>query len=172
MSACTFVARWPAAISTRSTATWTFVTANVLPDEMIAALEALHTHIAASDSTALTGAGSKWAAKLEGAYVPQRLLRCHDPVGLPCPQVNEGRFYLALLGSDWVIQRHVIREQGAVVAGPPPHTLIDPVQPDDLRRTVLGFLREWWAPMLQKPDPRLDSGEYQAYAVLTMCRAL
>jgi hypothetical protein len=37
---------------------------------------------------------------------------------------------------------------------------------------VLGFLREWWAPMLQDPDPRLHGGEYQAYAVLTMCRAL
>ena len=49
--------------------------------------------------------------------------------------------------------------------------MIDPVQPDDLRRAVLGFLREWWSPMLNDPA-RLRSGEYQAYAVLTMCRAL
>ncbi len=36
----------------------------------------------------------------------------------------------------------------------------------------MGFLREWWAPMLHNPDPRLHGSEYQAYAVLTLCRAL
>jgi len=148
----------------RSDVDFVVVTADALPDEVVTALEALHARIAAS--------GSKWAAKLEGAYVPQRLIRRHDPAGPPCPTINEGHFYLAPLGSDWVIQRHVIREQGVVVAGPSPRTLIDPVRPDDLQHAVLGFLREWWAPMLQKPDPRLDSGEYQAYTVLTMCRAL
>ncbi len=148
----------------RSDVDFVVVTADVLPDETVAALRALHARIAAR--------GSEWAAKLEGAYVPQQTLRRHDPAGPPCPTINEGHFYLAPLGSDWVIQRHIIREQGAVVVGPPPHTLIDPLQPDDLRRAVLGALREWWAPMLDNPDPRLDGGEYQAYAVLTMCRAL
>lgn len=148
----------------RSDVDFVVVTADVLPDEMIAALEALHARIAAS--------GLEWAAKLEGAYIPQCLIRRHDPAGPPCPHVNEGRFYLAALGSDWVIQRHVLREQGIVVAGPPPHTLIDPVQPDDVRQAALGFLREWWAPMLDNPDPRLDGGGYQVYAILTMCRTL
>jgi hypothetical protein len=156
----------------RSDVDFVVVTADALPDKMIAALEALHARIAASGSTALTGAGSKWAAKLEGAYVPQQTLRRHNPIAPPCPHINEGHFYLAPLGSDWVLQRHIIREQGVVVAGPAPQTLIDPVQPDELRRAVLGFLREWWAPMLHDPDPRLHGGEYQAYAVLTMCRAL
>jgi len=55
---------------------------------------------------------------------------------------------LACLESDWIIQRHILRERGVVVAGPAPHTLIDPVAPDDLRRAVVGFLREWWLPML------------------------
>jgi hypothetical protein len=32
----------------------------------------------------------------------------------------------------WVIHRHMLREHGVVLAGPPPHTLIDPVQPDEL----------------------------------------
>jgi hypothetical protein len=33
-------------------------------------------------------------------------------------------------------------------------------------------MREWWAPMLHSPDPRLHGSEYQAYAILTLCRAL
>jgi hypothetical protein len=57
------------------------------------------------------------------------------------------------------------------MAGPSPKTLIDPVQPDDLERAALATLREWWAPMLSDPS-RLQSREYQAYATLTMCRAL
>ena len=148
----------------RSDIDFVVATAGELSNEVVAALEAMHVRI--------TNSGLKWTAKLEGAFVPLSTLRRHDPSGPPCPCLNEGCFYLAALGSDWVIQRYTLREQGVVVAGPDPRGLIDPVQPDDLRRAVLGFLREWWAPMLQDPDPRLHGDEYRAYAVLTMCRAL
>lgn len=140
------------------------VTAEELPAGTISALEAMHARL---------GAGSlKWAPKLEGCYLPLHALRGDDPAGGPYPCLNEGRFYLDRLGSDWVIHRHILREQGIVIAGPAPQTLIDPVRPDDLRRAVLGLLAEWWAPMLRSPDPRLHGGAYQAFAALTMCRAL
>ncbi len=148
----------------RSDIDFVVVTADVLPEEMVTALEAMHARVAAS--------GLKWAAKLEGAYIPLRAFRRYDPTDAPCPYVNEGSFRVGHLGSDWVIQRHVIRGQGVVVAGPAPQPLIDPIRADDLRRAVLATLREWWVPMLQDPDPRLHRGEYQAYAILTMCRAL
>src|SRR6185503_19278272 len=51
------------------------VTADELPQKLIAALEAMHARIASS--------GSKWAAKLEGAYLPQHALRRHDPTHGP-----------------------------------------------------------------------------------------
>jgi hypothetical protein len=115
----------------------------------------------------------KWASKLEGAYVPKELIRRHDPDGTPCPTVNEGRFYVAGLGSDWIIQRMIVREQGLVLAGPEPKTLIDPVTGDDIRRAVLGVLQEWWFPMLADPFWLRERGsEYHAFAVITMCRAL
>jgi len=150
--------------SQRSDIDFVVVTTDDLPSDMIQDLEAMHDRITAS--------GLKWATKLEGSYIPQDALRRHDPTDALCPCVNEGHFYMARHGSDWVIQRHILREQGVVVTGPALQTLIDPVQPNDLRRAVLGFLHEWWSPMLHDPDPRLHSGEYQAYAVLTMCRAL
>ncbi len=140
------------------------VTTGELPQEMVQALEAMHAR--------LTTSGLPGVEKLEGAYVPRDILCRHDLGHPPCPCVNEGRFYQAPLGSDWVIQRHVLREQGRVVAGPAPSTLIDPVSPGAVQDAVRGFLREWWAPMLQNPDPRLHGAVYQAYAVLTMCRAL
>jgi ribosomal protein S18 acetylase RimI-like enzyme len=147
----------------RSDVDFVVVTAGELDAETVAALEALHEHLAAS--------GLKWAAKLEGAYLPRSTLRRHDPEGPPRPCVNEGRFYLACEESDWVIQRHLLREHPVVVAGPPLRDMIDPVGPDDLRRAAIAILHEWWAPMLDDPA-RLYRSDYQAYAVLTMCRAL
>ncbi len=58
-----------------------------------------------------------------------------------------------------------------MVAGPAPQTLIDPILPDDLRRAVLAVLREWWSQQLHHPV-WLHSRLYQAFAILTMCRAL
>lgn len=139
------------------------VTADELPPEIIPSLEEMHARLTASPL--------KWAAKLEGTYIPRHAIRRYNRNNLARPCINEGRFYLAGQGSDWVIQRHIIREQGVVVAGPAPQTLIDPVSAKDIQWSVLAFLRGWWAPMLKEPK-RLQSSEYQAYAVVTMCRVL
>ena len=148
----------------RSDIDFVVVTADDLPGEILPALEALHARITAS--------GLKWATKLEGSYIPQQALRRYDPAHAQHPALRvDGSFGVDQHGSDWVIQCHIIREQGVVVAGPAPQTLIDPVQPNDLRRAALGTLREWWSPQLYNPS-RLHSSEYQAYAILTMCRAL
>lgn len=148
----------------RSDIDFLVVTAGELPDELLPALEAMHAGLALADG--------KWAAKLEGSYVPRRALRRYDPDDAPRPQLNEGRFYVARHCSDWVIQRHVLREHGVALAGPPPSALIDPVTPDDLRGAVRGILREWWEPTLRAGVWLRRGDEYRAYAVLTMCRAL
>jgi len=147
----------------RSDIDFVVVTAGEIPDERLPTLEAMHIRLNAS--------GSKWATKIEGTYIPQSALRRYNPTDPPRPYVNEGRFYLGSHGSDWIIQRHILREQGVVVAGPVPQDLIDPVLPNELRRAVLGILQEWWLPTLHNPA-RLSGSGYPAYAILTMCRAL
>ena len=142
-----------------------FVTESTLPTETITALEAMHRELWASDL--------KWAAKLEGAYVPKSLIRRHNPDGPAIPTINEGAFYVAQLGSDWIIQRHVIREFGVILHGPDPKTLIDPVSPEEIRQSVLAVLNEWWFPMLENPEWLAQhGGNYHGYAVITMCRVL
>ncbi|HSL43654.1 MAG TPA: aminoglycoside adenylyltransferase domain-containing protein [Anaerolineales bacterium] len=141
------------------------VTTTELTQEKIAQLETMHQQTWATSI--------KRAGKLEGAYVPAELIRRHDPNGAACPTVNEGKFYVAELGSDWIIQRHVVRESGVVVEGPNPKTLIDFVSPDDIRGAVRGVLEEWWFPMLADPSWLRDHGDaYHSFAILTMCRAL
>jgi len=139
------------------------VTASDLADQTIADLESMHMQPVSS--------GKHWVTKLEGAYVPQHALRRYDPHQPPVPTINEGQFYLGKQGSDWIIQRHILREFGASVAGPNIAGLIDPVQPDDLRASIQAALAEWWKPMVEDPT-RLERPEYQPYAVLSMCRAL
>ena len=141
------------------------VTTETLSNVKVARLETMHNETWATSP--------KRAGKLEGAYVPRELIRRHDVHGAACPTVNEGRFYLAPRGSDWSIQRHVVRESGVVVEGPDPKTLIDFVSPDDIRTAVVGILREWWFPMLEDPSWLTDHGSgYHSFAILTMCRAL
>lgn len=141
------------------------VTSSTLPDKTIAELEAMHHRMWES--------GSDWAKKLEGSYVPKREIKRQNQRSGACPTVNEGRFYLDNLGSDWIIQRHIVREQGVILAGPDPKTLIDPVSAAELRQAVKGVLNEWWFPMLEDPTWLREHGsEYHAYTILTMCRAL
>ena len=135
-----------------------------LPDEMHPALAAMHARITASDLVL--------ADRLEGSYIPQAALRRYDPDNARHPALRmDGSFDVDHHGSDWIIQRHVIREGSMVMAGPDARTLIDPVSPVQLRWAAQATLREWWAPQLGDHS-RLLSSEYQAYAVLTMCRAL
>jgi hypothetical protein len=141
------------------------VTSDSLSDKTISELEAMHNKTWATSL--------KRAGKLEGSYIPKGLIRRHDPNGYPCPTINEGKFYVGRLGSDWIIQRHVIREYGVILEGPDPKTLIDFVTPEDIRQSVLGVLREWWIPMLENPRWLREHGsEYHAYAIISMCRVL
>lgn len=141
------------------------VTEDRLSDEKVAALKAMHKQAWATSL--------KRAGELEGAYIPKGLIRRDNPNGIACPTVNEGKFYLDRPGSDWIIQRQVIRESGVVLDGPDPKTLIDPVHAEDIRQSVLGVLHEWWFPMLDSPSWLSNHGSaYHAFAVITMCRVL
>lgn len=141
------------------------VTEGELPKERVLELEMLHQRLWTS--------GLKWAAKLEGAYAPRQTIRRHDPSAPPCPSVNERQFYVARLGSDWVIQRHILRECGVVVAGPSAAELIAPVSGEEIRASVIQIMKEWWEPMLHNPAWLDERGpEYKVYAVVSMCRVL
>jgi hypothetical protein len=134
-----------------------------LSQDTFDALETMHARLAAGES--------KWAAKLEGAYLPLASLRRYDPEDGPFAYYNEGRFQVGYFGNDWIIQRHVLREHGVILAGPDLRNLIDPVSPAQLKQAVRDILREWWSIHLEDPT-RLRASDYQAFAILTMCRAL
>src|SRR3989454_6086781 len=140
------------------------VTDGELSPETFENLKTMHERIA-------TGA-SKWAKELEGSYIPERALR-HDRRPAAHPYIDRGST-LAMVHQEsgyWVIHRQMLREHGVVLAGPPPRTLIDSVQPSELREAVRGVLREWWLPMLVDTRP-LRNSFYRCYAILTMSRTV
>jgi hypothetical protein len=140
------------------------VTDGELSAETFRDLKTMHERIA-------TGA-SKWAKELEGSYISQRALR-HDRRPAAHPYIDRGST-LAMVYHEsgyWAIHRHMLREHGVVLAGPPPRALIEPVRPSDLREAVLDILHEWWMPMLVDA-PRLQNSFYRCYAILTMSRML
>jgi hypothetical protein len=144
----------------RSDIDFVVITAGKLPDETITALEAMHMKLVTS--------GLKWSTKLEGSYMPLADLRRHDPTAGPYPQVNEFKFYVGFHGSEWILQRHTVRESGVVVAGPDLRPWIDPVSADDLRQAVMDILQSRWFLVLQDPAILRDS----SFTILTLCRAL
>lgn len=139
------------------------VTEDGLPPETLRALERMHARIAAS--------GLMWADKLEGSYIPRTALRWYDPARNRHPTIGaDWAFGVRAHDRAWVIERHIVREHGVVVVGPPPKTLIDPLSPDALRLAVREQLTDFWRAQLDGPV-WLRTRDYQAFAILTMCRA-
>ena len=139
------------------------VTANKLPDETILALEEMYFNLKDIDA--------KWWFQLEGSFTPQADMLRYNPENGPYPTVHEGKFYLAGHESHWIIQRYLLRKNPVIVEGIDPKEFIAPVSVDDLHGALRSFLNEWWIPMLENPV-KLEAQNYQAYAILTMCRML
>jgi hypothetical protein len=74
-----------------------------------------------------------------------------------------------LHASDWIIQRHLLRERGVVITGPDLKTLIDPVLPSEIRQAIVDVLPLWVHPILEEPR-QIKSCGYQSFIVLSLCR--
>ncbi|HEX5414494.1 MAG TPA: aminoglycoside adenylyltransferase domain-containing protein [Chloroflexota bacterium] len=139
---------------------------DVLSAERFAALSGVHRDLAASKSP--------WAVEVEAYYLTEAALRREDPSFGCHLKVNRGNGgVLEPLHRDrgWLIQGHLLREFGVALVGPDPRTLIAPVAPGDLRRTIAASAPEWLAALLADPTELRRSGSH-TYLVLTLCRVL
>jgi predicted nucleotidyltransferase len=146
----------------RSDIDFLVVTQSQLPDQMVGRLAQMHRDFA--------GGGLEWVDRLEGSYIPREALRRYDPRQAHHPALRvDGTFAIDGHGVDWILQRAALRQQAIILAGPDPAALIEPLTPQELRQAAAETLQEWWRPQLDDTH-RLISREYQAYAVMTMCR--
>jgi hypothetical protein len=142
------------------------VTRGEVSDDQFLELQRMHARI--------TNGNSIWATELEGSYISQDALRRHDPANATHPNIERGpdeRLKIARHDAGWVIHRHIMRERGIVVLGPPPATLVDPISPVDLKQAAHSVLQGWAAGLLTNPN-WADADGYHSYIVLTLCRIL
>lgn len=141
------------------------VTDRPIDDHDFAALARLH-----ADLTTLP---NPYANRMEMTYIDRAALRRYTP-GLHHVTLGQGET-LAWTEHrpNWLFERWIVREHGIPLLGPDPRTLIDPVDPMEIRAAVRIRLHDWveWADQSDDPDWMLPRS-HKAYAVETMCRAL
>jgi predicted nucleotidyltransferase len=143
-----------------------FVTQDEIAADLFSALHEMHARISEMDSP--------WAIQLEVSYISKNALRRFDPTNKLHPHIDRGNgeiLHMKPHESDWVIQRHILRERGITLAGPIPQSLIDPVSPNDLRQAVVDVLPLWAEKIFNDPG-QINSRGYQSFIVLTLCRMI
>jgi hypothetical protein len=111
-----------------------------------------------------------YAKKIEASYIPKHDLLKFNPSNNR-PYFNEGNFYLADYGSNFIIELYVLRENGITIAGPNIKPLIKEISSEDLKLAIQRNLDEYWYPVLNDLE-KLKRNDYQVFAILTMCRTL
>jgi len=110
----------------------------------------------------------QWDDRIEIAYVSVAALRTFKSHRSQIAVISPGEpFHIKEAGKDWLINWWVVREKGVAIFGPPPATLIELISKEEFVQAVREQAKEWgeWISCLFKRKE-------QAYAILTMCRAL
>lgn len=110
----------------------------------------------------------RWNGRIEIAYVSKDTLRTFRSHSSKIAVISPGEpFHFKETDSGWLMNWYMVQEQGRTLFGPAPTTLIDPISQQEFIQTVKGHVAGWseWI-----YDSRARPA--QAYAIITMCRAL
>jgi predicted nucleotidyltransferase len=116
-----------------------------------------------------------WCAEeLECTYISREAIRRFDSENAVHPTLGRGegeQLIMTTYDEGWVVQCHLLRTCGIVIAGPSPETLIEEVTPAALRTAMHGVLKTWGRWLRRSPNVLKIRG-YQSYVVLSLCRIL
>lgn len=110
-----------------------------------------------------------WDNRVDVVYLSVKALRTFRSAKSPIVispgeplHVREGEALVS-----WLQTWYLIREGGVALFGPPPKTIIPPIAQSEFAQSV----RDYASELSEKLDEE-RSRKYQAYIILTMCRAL
>jgi len=110
----------------------------------------------------------QWDNRLEIAYLSLHALKTFRTDDSLIGIISPGEpFHMKAAGKDWLVNWYMVREKGVTLFGPPPQTIIDPISKEEFSQVVKDHMR-WWRDYIHEVHHRGS----QAYAILTMCRAL
>lgn len=111
---------------------------------------------------------AEWDDRLEIAYLSAESLKASKGCAGRAAVVSPGEaFRFREAEAHWLIDWRTARERGVTLFGPPPTTFIEPISKEEFQGAVRGQAerwRGWWEGEIDRAG--------QAYAILTMCRAL
>jgi predicted nucleotidyltransferase len=109
-----------------------------------------------------------WNGRVEVAYVSSSALKSFRSESSKIAKISPGEpLHLIDAGREWLVNWYVIREQGVALLGPAPDAFIDPISFEEFRLTVKAHAQSWRDGVHEATERPA-----QAYAILTMCRAL
>jgi hypothetical protein len=101
-------------------------------------------------------------------YVAAEALQHFRTRESPMALITPGEpFHLTAATPDWLISWYLVREYGVALVGPPPSEFISAITLDEFVQGIASYAEEWGERVALSPRR-----QQQAYAVLTMCRAL
>lgn len=110
----------------------------------------------------------EWDDRLDVDYLSAAALRMFRTERSPIAIITPGEpFHMDTAGRDWLMNWYLVREYGVVLFGPPAREFIGPITVDEFVQCVRGYADEWGERI-----NTLGTRKQQAYAILTMCRAL
>ena len=124
-------------------------------------LEKMHREIALKEKI--------WDNRIEVAYISIKELRKYNPHYQQALTSPGEPFHVTEVGTAWINNRYVTREMGIALFGPSPKTLIDPISQEERMQAAREIIQEW-RDYIQTSN--IGGRPSQAYAILTMCRAL
>ena len=109
-----------------------------------------------------------WEDRVEVAYLSLAALRTFRSERSPIAVISPGEpFHMTEAGREWLMNWYAVREKGVALFGPPAKALIAPITWEEYAGCVRDYAVEVADRMKGVPDRK-----GQAYAILTMCRAL
>lgn len=118
---------------------------------------------------AIVAAHPRWNDRIEIAYLSLDGLKTFRTQTSPLGIISPGEpFHIVQAGADWLINWYMVREIGRTLYGPAPTALIPPMAGEEFIQTVKEHAQAWQGRITGYSQRRKS----QAYAILTLCRAL
>lgn len=110
----------------------------------------------------------EWEDRIEVAYLSAAALQTFRTMTSQIAVISGGEpFHIKQAGRDWLLNWYLVREAGVALFGPPATTIIPPITQREFVESVRSYAA-WWGAKIHEVGERKE----QAYAILTMCRAL
>lgn len=110
----------------------------------------------------------EWENRIEVAYVSIEGMRHFKSKTNTIARISPGEpLHLRDMDINWLLDWHMVQNQGMTIYGPPPNTYIPRISDEEYVQSILSILPEHQASSLQAKHKG-----YQAYIVMSFCRNL